>query len=214
MNSPNQSFCSFVDDVPEEASAIIERLRLSGFPMAIQTVFPARTTAAAYSLIKRARPSAAIIDFRLSATPNVDSECLGGRLMRAQIPTVFVTKDRNVIDEGPRGIAGFSIPIYHKQRLITESAYMQRCVKDLGLQIGSPAYQADYRVRLRELEEEDLLGKLTSTDQSELAALRARIKLEDIEELERIDKAQKSVEVTLTTMLDLIREVTRNLNSK
>jgi hypothetical protein len=203
-------FCSYVDDVPAEASAIIHRFRTGGFPLDIQSIFPTISTASLYAQICRAHPSAAIIDFKLSGAPRVNSEVLGMKLKRHAIPTVFITKDRNVVDEGPRCFSGFNIPVFHKQRLITEPNYLRECVLELGLG-NQQAQSADYGERLTQLEELDLIGKLTSTDRKELAALRARAELEDAEESARVNLAHKTVEADLNSLMRLIRKVTKDL---
>jgi hypothetical protein len=214
MKTRVQTFCSFVDDVPAEASAIIDQLRQRGFPVDLHPVFPAPTTIATYTQITKARPAAAIIDFRLLARPRVEVERLGAKLISHRIPTVFVTKDRNVVDEGPRDVGGIHIPVFHKQKLITEHIYLRDCIKQLGLQPTPQRSPLVYKERLAQLEEKDLLRKLKANERNELEALRALAKLDETAEAERIQTAHKPIKDEVDSLVHLIREVTRELKRK
>ena len=132
MKTRLQNFCPLIDDVPDEAMAMSQELVRRGFPFAVRPVLPAQTTKETFERVKKAYPSAAIIDFCLLERPRIDVQSLGARLARQNIPTVFVTKDRNIVDEGPRIVSGLNIPVYHKQRLIADHAYLMQCVRQLG----------------------------------------------------------------------------------
>ena len=125
--------CPFVDDVLDEAAALANQLRRQGVPFAICPVMPRSTTLETYRLITAASPKAVMIDYYLNARPGTKCEDLASRLLHRRIPTVVVTKDRNVVDNGPNSVtAGKVIPVYLKHQLINDSSYVAQLVSNLG----------------------------------------------------------------------------------
>jgi hypothetical protein len=207
-----QNFCPLIDDVPDEAMAMSQQLRERGFPFAIRPIVPAQTTTATYERVRKACPSAAIIDFCLQDRPRIDVESLGARLVKQKIPTVFVTKDRNIVDDGPRIVSGLNIPVFHKQRLIGDQNYFMECIHQLGWDAPAQvAPQPHFRERLAELEDKQLLKSLTRPEREELRILIARTELEEEEEADRVKKSEEGLRTEVENIANLIRQVTREL---
>jgi hypothetical protein len=212
MKPRYQNFCPLIDDVPDEAAAISKQLRDQGFPFVIRPVVPARTTTETYERIKRAYPSAAIIDYCLLDRPRINVEILGARLVRQNIPTVFVTKDRNVVDEGPRVVGDLNIPVFLKQQLIVDRNYFGQCIRQLGWRAqGQPHPDVNFRERLAELQDRKLLRALTRSERDELRVLMARAELEEEEEADRIKKSESGLRAEVEDIAKLIRQVTDDL---
>jgi hypothetical protein len=175
---------------------------------------PARTTNETYKLLTNAHPAAAMLDFRLLEKPLVNVPELAVKLLRHNIPTVFVTKDRNIVDEGDRSVRGLTIPVYHKQRLIADDTYLRSCINRLG---GVPNQNAppkdDLSTRISELQDKELLRGLTPAEKAELKTLLARLRLEERVEFEAIAKSETSLTRDFASILSEIKAITRDLKN-
>src|ERR1017187_7492741 len=126
------NLCPLVDDVADEARSLANHLGRYGVPFNVSPVMPARTTNETYRLITAAKPTAALVDFYLTARPNTKSEELACRLLNHGIHTAIVTKDRNVADRVSIPCRGIVIPVFWKQRLINDANYVAQLVQNLG----------------------------------------------------------------------------------
>jgi hypothetical protein len=210
--SAQRQFCPLVDDILDEANAVTGQLKSKGFPFLLTPVLPARTTNETYTLLSNARPAAAMLDFRLLEKPKVNVQELAFKLLRHHIPTVFVTKDRNIVDEGDRRVHGVRIPVYHKQRLISDGAYLQSCIAHLG---GAPTQTVptagDLDARISDLQDKAFLRGLTAAEKAELRTLLARLRLEEREELEAVEKSEVALKHNFNSLISEIRGITRDL---
>lgn len=211
MSAPQQ-FCPFVDDILDEANAVAGQLKRKGFPFLLKPVLPARTTNETYALLTNAHPTAAMLDFCLLEKPKVNVPELAVRLHRHNIPTVLVTKDRSIVDEGDKRARGLTIPIYLKQRLIADDAYLQSCINRLGgAPNPNPPPNDNLIARLSELQDKELLRGLTTAEKAELKTLLARLRLEEREELEAVGKSEAVLKRDFGSLISEIRAITREL---
>lgn len=207
------SLCPLVDDVVDEAQSLANLLRRYGFPFEVSPVMPARTTQETYRLITAAKPCAAMVDFYLSARPSTKSEELACKLLHHGVRTVVVTKDRNVADRVSIPRRGLVIPVYWKQRLINDQAYVAQMVQSLGGQAVA-AEQVDYTEKLYTLQEKAMRGTISKEEKEELRTLLARLRLDETEEAARIEAAQTSVQQSVDSLIGLVRNVTTELNNE
>jgi hypothetical protein len=205
--------CAYVDDSAGEATALANQLRKRGVPFDVCPVNPAGTTSATYRLVTAARPRAVMVDYRLTSRPGTNSEELACRLVAGGIPTVIVTKDRDVADRGTISCADRVVHVFSKHRLINETLYVRRLVQNLGGQTEVET-GTDYTERLHLLQAKELRRSLTKKDREELRTLLARLRLEETEEAARIENAQAAMQVTLDSVIKLVREVTTELNDE
>ena len=205
--------CAFVDDSVDEANALANQLRRNGVPFDILPVSPAGTTTMTYRLIKAAKPRAALVDYCLTSSPGTNSEELAFRLLGYGVPTVVVTKDRDVADRVTISRAGRVVPVFFKHRLINDTAYVGQLVQDLGGQMAVWE-ETDYAERLHLLQAKDMHSSLSKTEKDELRTLMARLRLEETEEVARIDKAQATMQANLDSLIDLVRELTTELKDE
>jgi len=205
--------CAFVDDSVDEANALANQLKRKGVPFDIRPVYPARTTSLTYYLITNAKPCAAMVDYCLTASPGTKSEDLARRLLDHGLPTVIVTKDRDIADRGNIRCNGQVIPVYSKQRLIGDTAYVAQFIQSLG---GSSkhAEETDYTERLHVLQERAFRSVLSQRERGELRTLTARLELEESVEAARIEKAQSSMKQNVDSLIETIRELTADLNNE
>jgi hypothetical protein len=160
-----------------------------------------------------AKPSAAMIDYSLTARPGTKSEDLACQLVNHGIPTVLITKDRDVVDRVRIICHGNTIPIYFKRRLISDSDYVQQLIQNLG---GSPSAEEEihFTERLHLLQEKELQKTLSRTERRELRTLLARLRLEETEEASRIELAQSRIEQDVDSLIAVIRELTNQLTNE
>lgn len=205
--------CTFVDDSVDEATALANQLRKNGVPFDICTVSPASTTLATYRLITAAAPRAAMVDYCLTSSPGTNSEDLASRLLKSGVPTVVVTKDRDVADCVTILCAGRAVPVFSKHRLINDTAYVGQLVQNLGGQmvIGE---ETDYTERLQLLQEKVLHMSLSIQERNELNTLLARLRLEETEEAARIEKAQAAMQGNVDSLIGMIRQLTTDLHEE
>jgi hypothetical protein len=207
------SLCPLVDDVVDEAQSLANHLRRYGVPFEVSPVMPARTTQETYRLITAAKPHAAMVDFYLSARPRTKSEELVCKFLNDGVPTVVVTKDRNVADRALIPCQGFVIPVYWKQRLINDQAYVAQMVQSLGGQAVVDE-AVNYTERLYALEEKSMRGHISKGEKDELRTLLARLSLEETREAVRIEAAQSDVQESVDSLIGLVRNVTAELNNE
>jgi hypothetical protein len=205
-------FCPLIDDVLDEAKPLASELKRQGFPFLLQPVLPSRTTAETFQRVLSTQPKAVLIDFTLLGRPLVKVETLGANLVRRNVRAAFVTKDRNIVDEGPRQINGLTIPVFQKQRLISDAVYLEQCVEYLGGRL-SATVNDNLEERLSFLQEKRLLSRLTQRERGELKALLARVELEDGEELDRIKGSESQINDEINKTLALVSEITRKLKN-
>jgi hypothetical protein len=203
--------CTFVDDSVDEATALANQLRKNGVPFDICTVSPASTTLATYRLITAAAPRAAMVDYCLTSSPGTNSEDLASRLLKSGVPTVVVTKDRDVADCVTILCAGRVVPVFSKHRLINDMAYVGQLVQNLGGQLVMKE-ETDYTERLHLLQAKELHSALSRKEREELRTLLARLRLEESEEASCIEKAQATMQANLDSLIELVRELTTELN--
>ena len=153
-----------------------------------------------------------MLDFRLLEKPLVNVPELAVRLLRHNIPTVFVTKDRNIVDEGDRFVRGLTIPVYHKQRLIADDTYLRSCINRLG---GVPNQNApptdELTARISHLQDKELLRGLTAMEKGELKTLLARLRLDELVELEAIANSETTLRRGFDSIISEIKAITRDL---
>lgn len=208
-----KALCPFVDDVVDEARAVANQLRLAGVPFDIRPMPPARTTAATYRLITAARPRAVLVDYYLTGRQNTDSQDLASRLLDHRVPTVILTKDRDVADQGTIRCNGYSVPVFYKRRLISDKPYVASLIQKLGGALPADG-EADPNVRLASLQDKQLRGDISRGERSELHILLARLRLEETEEADRIERAQTGIRERVGSLVTLIREVTHELDDE
>ena len=207
------SLCPLVDDVVDEARSLANQLCRYGVPFEVSPMMPARTTQETYRLITAAKPRAAMVDFYLLARPNTKSDELAYRLLNHGVRTVVVTKDRNVADRTPIPCRGLVIPVYWKQRLISDQAYVAQMVQSLGGQAVA-ANEVDYTEKLYTLQEKTMRGTISKEEKEELRTLLARLRLAETEEAARIEAAQTGVQESVDSLIGLVRNVTTELNNE
>ena len=203
--------CAFVDDSVDEANALANQLRKNGVPFDICTVRPAGTTTMTYRLITAAKPRAALVDYCLTSSPGTNSEDLAFRLLVHGVPTVVVTKDRDVADRVTISRAGRVVSVFFKHRLVNDTAYVAQLVQNLGGQMVIEQ-ETDYAERLQLLQEKALHSSLSMRERNELNTLLARLRLEETEEAARIEKAQAAMQDNVDSLIGLIRQLTTDLH--
>jgi hypothetical protein len=211
-----QLLCPFVDDTVAEATAIAENLRRNGFPFPIQPVMPDTTTDKTLAFMLAAKPRVAIVDYFMTARPRVKTEQLAVQLIRKGIPTVLVTKDRGIVDEGPRVIQRISIPVYHKRSLISSgSNSIGAFIESLGI-TGEPVQAPDTEsfARLSTLQDRRLLGTLTRDEGAELELLMARVRLAEREEVGRLEAAGLQNDTDFSKLLETLQGVRKNIDDE
>jgi len=207
------NLCPLVDDVVDEARSLANQLSRYGIPFEVSPMMPARTTQETYRLITAAKPHAAMVDFYLLARPSTKSEELAYRLSNHGVRTVVVTKDRNVADRTSISCRGLAIPVYWKQRLINDQAYVDQMVQSLGGQ-AVVADEVDYTKKLYTLQEKAMRGTISKDEKEELRTLLARLRLAETEEAARIEAAQTGVQESVDSLIGLVRNVTTELNNE
>lgn len=207
------NLCPLVDDVVDEARSLANQLCRYGMPFDVSPVMPARTTKETYRLVTAAKPRAAMVDFYLTARPSTKSVELACKLLNDGVRTVVVTKDRNVADRVSIRHRGLVIPVYWKQRLVNDQAYVAQLVQSLGGQAVA-SEDVDYTERLHALQEKSMRGTTSRKEKEELRTLLARLRLEETEEAARIEAAQTGVQQSVDSLLGLVRSVTTELNKE
>lgn len=207
------NLCPLVDDVVDEARSLANQLGRFGVPFEVSPVMPARTTQETYRLVTAAKPCAAMIDFYLSARPSAKSEELACKLLNHGVRTVVVTKDRNVADRVSIPCRGLVIPVYWKQRLINDQAYVAQMVQSLGGRVIA-AEEPDYTEKLYALQEKAMRGTISKKEKEELRTFLARLRLEETEEAARIEAAQADVQESVDSLIGLVRNVTSELSNE
>lgn len=205
--------CPLVDDVVDEARSLANQLGRYGVPFEISPVMPASTTEGTYRLLQAAKPRAAMIDYYLSARPNTNSEELACKLLSRGVRTIVVTKDRNIADRNSIACHGFVIPVYWKQRLINDHAYVAEMVQTLGGDMVAEE-EAHYTEKLYTLQEKLMRGNISKAEKKQLQLLLARLRLEETEEVEHIKAAQKKMQASVGSLINLVRNVTTDLNKE
>ena len=212
------NLCPFVDDVVKEAEAIAYQLRQQGFPYEIQPAMPDITNDKTLHFIMATRPKAVILDFYMSARPHVKSDRLAAQLIHSGIPTVLVTKDRSISDEGSRTIRGISVPIYSKRSLISDHSTLARFTASLGILQSPPVASTseDFGMRLSKLQDKAFIKALSSKEKKELKLLMARLQLIEREEVGQVEAAQGNIDANFSKLLETIKslreEIDRELN--
>jgi hypothetical protein len=207
------NLCPLVDDVLDEADSLAKQLCRQGVPFEVRPVMPAPTTRETYRLIASAKPFAAMVDYYLTARPGTKSIELARQLLDHGVHTVVVTKDRNIVDRKSISCGGHVIPVYFKQRLVSDQAYLAQLVQNLGGQ-AVPVEQGDYTEKLYALQEKALRGTISAKEKRELRILLARLRLEENEEAARIEQAQTGIKRGVDSLIDLIRDVTSDLDDE
>jgi hypothetical protein len=212
------NLCPFLDDRIDEAQEICRELKQNSFPLDIRPIFPASSTRETFNIITSAKPSAAMIDYRLNGEPRVKSEDLAFRLVKAGIPTVIVTMDRDIADAGNLLIRNELIPVFWKRSLISDIAYMNTCIQKLGVAVPVTTVpltseELDYD-RLSVLQDKSLLGRLTADEKRELDLYLARLRLDDLKEIGKIKKTELKVDDEFNKLISSIKQLTDDLNNE
>jgi len=207
------NLCPLVDDVVDEARSLANQLGRYGVPFEISPVMPASTTHGTYRLIQAAKPRAAMIDYYLSARPNTNSEELACKLLSRGVRTIVVTKDRNIADRTSIACHGFIIPVYWKQRLINDHAYVAEMVQTLGGVIVAED-EVHYTEKLYALQEKAMRGNISKEEKKQLQFFLARLRLEETEEASHIESAQKKMQESVDSLIGLVRNATTELNKE
>jgi hypothetical protein len=197
------ALCPFVDDTIDEAISLTKQLQNRGVPFDLSPMSPAGTTLATRRLIIAAKPNAVIIDYNLSGTPDTKSDDLAFQLIGRGVPTVIVTKDRDIADRTRIEKSGHIIPIFFKQRLIRDVEYVAELIRNLG---GDNVIEKeiDSIERLNILQEKSLLHSLSNDEKKELQILLARLELEETIESAQIDQAQSNTQKDVDSLINMI----------
>ena len=208
------NLCPFVDDTVEEASAIAAQLRGNGFPFEIQPVMPDMTTDKTLQFIKAAKPKAAIVDYVLFGRPHVKTDQLAMQLIRAGVPAVLVTKDRDIADEGERQIQGVTVPIYFK-RALKDAATFARFCESLHAGVAAPIVPGpDEFARLSALQDKAFLGALAPEEATEAELLMARLRLVEREELGHLEAAQVGIDKSFSALLENMKRLREDIDKE
>ncbi len=172
---------------------------------------PAATTLLTSRLIKNARPVAAIVDYFLMDSPNTHSEDLARNLIDGGIPTVLLTKDRDIADRSRIQLNGYSVPVFHKKLLVHDVECVSHLIQSLGGKPTISVLQIDTFERLSSLQEKALLSRLSRTEKNELDLLLARLRLEESEEAARVEQSQLATQEKMSSLINEIRQLTTEL---
>ncbi len=207
------NLCILVDDNATEALSIAAALSQQGFPFQVKPLSPVGGVNNTWQLVQRQRPQAVMVDVTLDTNPPVDSDRLAQHLVRRGIRTVFVTKDRDIVDLGDRVLNGVRLPVYFKRSLYTDRTTMESCVARLG---GTPLLQSqvDYKERLGALKDKRFLGDLNRLELNELRELERKALAEEREEVRRARQRGTVADEHFTQLVALIRDITKSLESE